>query len=41
VKSRLSFEPAIFYYLPDDLRVSMIENGRKAWPEYQKILEAG
>lgn len=40
VKSRPSFEPAIFSYLPDDLRESMIENGRKAWPEYQKILAA-
>ena len=41
VKSRPSFEPAIFGYLPDDLREFMIENGRKAWPEYKKILEAG
>ena len=39
-KSRPSFEPALFSYLPDDLREFMIENGRKAWPEYKKILEA-
>ena len=39
VKARASFEPALFSYLPDDLRSAMIENGRKAWPEYKKILE--
>ena len=41
VKSRPSFEPAIFSYLPDDLSETVVENGRMAWPEYKNILEAG
>ncbi|MDC0989643.1 glutathione S-transferase family protein [Rhodospirillales bacterium] len=38
VKSRPSFQPAIFEYFPEELRTFMIENGRKAWPKYQKML---
>ena len=38
VKSRRSFEPAIFEYFPTDSQEFMLENGKKAWPEYEKIL---
>jgi len=38
VKSRPSFQPAIFEYLPEELRTFMIENGRKAWPQYKRML---
>lgn len=38
VKSRPSFQPAIFEYFPEELKTFMIENGRKAWPKYQKML---
>ena len=41
VKSRPSFKPAIYRYLTDDLRETMIENGQRAWPEYKIILEPG
>ncbi len=40
VKSRPSFEPAVFSHLPGALKTFMIENGRRAWPEYEKILKA-
>ena len=38
VKQRASFQPALFQYLPAELRASMEANGRKAWPEIRKIL---
>lgn len=38
VKSRPSFEPALFKYIPADLRENMIKNGKKAWPEFEKLL---
>lgn len=39
VRSRDSFEPALFKYIPAELRESMIENGKKALPEFKKLLE--
>ena len=41
VKSRSSFIPAIFDYFPEKNKEFMIDNGKKAWPEYRKILESG
>jgi hypothetical protein len=38
VKARPSFEPALFRYLPDDLRDRMIADGRHAWPHLRALL---
>jgi glutathione S-transferase len=38
VRARPSFEPAIFAYLPEDLRQRMLDDGRRAWPELEPIL---
>ena len=40
VKARPSFKPALFDYLPEDLRERMIADGRRAWPEFKKLLAA-
>ena len=41
IKSRPSFETAIFDHFPEENKEFMIENGKKAWPKYKKILEGG
>jgi hypothetical protein len=38
VKQRASFKPALFDYLPDELRQRMLADGERAWPEFRKIL---
>jgi glutathione S-transferase len=38
VKARPSFEPALFAWLPDELRERMLADGRRARPEYERIL---
>ena len=38
VKARSTFEPALFKWLPADLRERMLADGRRAWPEYKRIL---
>ena len=38
VKARPTFEPALFKWLPADLRERMLADGRRAWPEYKRIL---
>ncbi|WP_126172478.1 glutathione S-transferase family protein [Altericroceibacterium xinjiangense] len=38
VKARPSFRPALFDYLPEDLRERMLADGRKAWPQFARIL---
>ncbi len=38
VKARASFEPALFRWLPIELRERMLADGRRAWPEYARIL---
>ena len=39
VRNRPSFEPALFQYLPEDLRNDMRSRGRQAWPEVKKLLD--
>lgn len=41
VKARPSFRPALFDYLPDELRQRMTADGRAAWPHFKALLEAG
>ena len=38
VKQRASFKPALFDYLPQDLRERMLTDGRRAWPQFRDIL---
>lgn len=38
VKARPSFAPAIFEYLPEDLRDNMLTSGKKAQPEFTRVL---
>lgn len=40
VRSRASFEPALFAWVPDGLRNSLATNGAKSWPKVAKMLEA-
>jgi len=40
VRARPSFAPGIEQYLPDDLRRTMKENGRKARPDFERLLAA-
>ena len=39
VRNRPSFEPALFQYLPENLRNDMRSRGRQAWPEVKKLLD--
>ena len=38
IKSRASFQLALFTYLPEVLRERMLEDGRRAWPELEPII---
>ena len=38
VRNRPSFGPALFQYLPEDLRNNMKAHGQQAWPEVKKLL---
>ena len=38
VKARSSFGPALFDYLPEELRENMLADGRRAWPDFARIL---
>ena len=38
VKARPSFKPALLDWIPDSLKSDLITNGRKSWPEVQRIL---
>lgn len=40
VKARPSFEPALWKYLPADLRDEMQRDGRNGWPEVRRLLTA-
>ena len=41
VKARDSFRPALFDFLPEELRERMLADGRKAWPEFRRLFERG
>ena len=38
VRSRLSFEPALFSWVPDELARSLAVNGEKSWPKVQELI---
>jgi len=38
IKARPSFKPALIDWIPDSLKSDLITNGRKSWPEVQRIL---
>jgi len=38
VRERPSFKPALFDYLPEDLRSRMVEDGKRAWPNFKRML---
>jgi glutathione S-transferase len=40
IKARPSFKPALYDWLPDELKERMQADGRRAWPEFQKLLAA-
>jgi glutathione S-transferase len=40
IQARPSFKPALIDWIPDGLKSDLITNGRKSWPEVQRILGA-
>ncbi len=40
IKARPSFHPAIFEWLPEELRDSMKTNGARSWPQAEAIIDA-
>ncbi len=39
VKARPTFEPAFMKWLPKELQQEMYSNGRKSWPEIEKLID--
>lgn len=40
VRTRDTFKPALLDWIPDGLRDDLINNGRRSWPDVQRILQA-
>jgi glutathione S-transferase len=40
IRSRDTFKSALLDWIPDSLRDELIANGRKSWPDVQRILLA-